>query len=73
MAIFAQWVIIGLFIPFISWEIQPWLKGLIVGELGMLPFMIIAFYRSKKSIIPMAIMAAILGTLIAVASEYFMA
>ena len=56
MAIFTQWVVIGLLIPFVNWEIALWLKGLIIGELGMLPFLIIAFYRSKKSIIPTIIM-----------------
>lgn len=71
MAIFAQWVVMGLLIPFVHWEIAPWLKGAIIGELGMLPFMIIAFYRSKKSILPTIIMAAILGAAIAVAASYF--
>ncbi len=70
MAIFAQWVVMGLLIPFVNWEIAPWLRGLIIGELGMFPFMIIAFYRSKKSIFPTIIMAAVLGITIAVAGSY---
>ncbi len=70
MAIFAQWVVMGLLIPFINWEIPIWLKGIIIGELGMFPFMIIAFYRSKKSILPTIFMAAFLGAAIAVAASY---
>lgn len=70
LAIFAQWVIIGVLIPFVSWEIPVWSKGLIIGELGMVPFMIIAWYRNKKSIIPTALMAAVLGTAIALGHNY---
>lgn len=71
LAIFCQWILLGLVIPFIEWDTDPWLSGLILGELGMLPFMIQARYRNKKAVIPMMIMAGILGVAIAVAGEYF--
>ena len=59
--VFAQWVFIGLVIPFINWDIQPWLKGLIIAEIGMIPVMIIAFYRNKKRVPSIAFFAALLG------------
>ncbi len=70
-AIFCQWVFLGLVIPFISWDTEPWLTGLILGELGMLPFAIQALYRNKKAVIPMILFAGILGIAIGVAGEYF--
>ncbi len=70
-AIFCQWVFLGLVIPFIRWDLSPWLTGLILGELGMLPFMIQVLYRNKKAALPMMIFAGILGIAIGVAGDYF--
>ena len=69
-AIFAQWVFIGLLIPFINWDILFWLKGLLIAELGMIPFLIIAYHRNKKSIVPIIGMAAFLGLLISFSNQY---
>lgn len=71
LAIFVQWVFLGLIIPFLAWGTDPWLTGLIVAEAGMLPFMIQALYRNKKAVLPMFIFAGILGIAIGVAGEYF--
>ncbi len=71
MAIFAQWFLLGMVIPFVSWNIQPWLKGLILGELGMLPFMIQLYFRNRKAIPGTAFAAAILGMAIAFGGNYF--
>lgn len=68
---FVHWVVLGLIIPFVHWDIDPWLKGLIIGELVSLPVMIIVFAQDKKSVIPMSIMSAILGVGVAVAGAYF--
>lgn len=61
LSAFVHWVVLGLVIPFVSWGIQPWLKGLIIGELVTLPVMIIVAKNNKKALIPMVIMSAILG------------
>lgn len=71
IAIFCQWLFLGLIIPFLSWDLEPWLTGLIAGELGMLPFAIQALYRNPKAVIPSMIMAGILGIAIGVAGDYF--
>ena len=70
LAIFSQWVILGLLIPFVDWDMPPMFKGLIIGVLGMIPFMVIAFYRNRKTVFKMAISAAILGALIGISSNY---
>lgn len=71
LAIFCQWVFLGLVIPFISWNTEPWLTGLILGEAGMIPFAIQALYKNKKSVLPMLLFAGILGIAIGIAGDYF--
>ncbi|NOU18708.1 MAG: hypothetical protein HOO91_14215 [Bacteroidales bacterium] len=68
---FVHWVVLGLIIPFVHWEIQPWLKGLIIGELSVIPIMIIVLAKDKKALIPMSIFSAILGIGVAVAGSIF--
>jgi len=67
--VFAQWVFIGLIVPFISWDLPPWLKGLIVAQLGMVPLILLAYGRAKKSPVPIVIFAAILGVGIGVLND----
>ncbi len=66
---FVHWVVLGTIIPFVSWDIQPWLKGLLIGELVSLPVMILVFAKDKKSVIPISIFSAILGIGCAVAGS----
>jgi hypothetical protein len=68
---FVHWVVLGLIIPFVHWDMQPWLKGLIIGELTTLPVMIIVFPKDKKALIPMVAFSAILGIGVAVAGSIF--
>jgi len=68
---FTHWVVLGLIIPFVQWNIDPWLKGLIIGELTTLPIMIIVGKNDKKSLIPMVIFSAILGMGVAIAGSKF--
>jgi hypothetical protein len=68
---FLHWVILGLIIPFVSWDIQPWLKGIIIGELATLPVMIIVSQKDRKSVIPISIFSALLGIGVAIAGAKF--
>jgi len=68
---FVHWVALGLIIPFVHWDIQPWLKGLIIGVLMTLPVMIIVLPKDKKSLIPIFIFSAILGVGVGVAGSIF--
>ncbi len=61
---FIQWVVLGLIIPYVNWDIQPWLKGLIIAELAALPILVLVFAKEPKSIIPIIIFSAILGAVV---------
>ena len=69
--VFAQWVFIGLLIPFVNWPFAGWLKGLIIGVLGMIPVAIIACHRNKKRVPAILLFAAILGAAIGYTSSIF--
>ena len=71
LSAFTHWVVMGLIIPFVSWNIPAWLKGLIIAEISVIPALFIVVSKDKKAIIPMTVMSAILGILIGFASEYF--
>ncbi len=68
---FAHYFALGLIIPFINWEIAPWLKGLIIALLTAIPFMIIVYPKDKKAIFPMFVFSLILGSGIGIAGSTF--
>ncbi|MBI9050264.1 MAG: hypothetical protein JEZ00_12650 [Anaerolineaceae bacterium] len=68
---FVHWLVLGLIIPFVHWNMQPWLKGLIIAELSAIPIMIMVYPQDKKSILPMAIFSAVLGIGVALAGAKF--
>lgn len=71
LSAFSHWVVLGLIIPFISWNIYPWLKGLIIAEISAIPILLIVASKDKKAIIPITIMSAILGIAVAIAGKTF--
>lgn len=71
LSAFMHWLVLGLIIPFVDWNIDPWLKGLIIGELSAIPVMVSIYSDDKKSIIPIILMAAILGIGVAIAGARF--
>ena len=58
---FVHYFVLGLIIPFVSWEITPWLKGIIISFLCALPVMIIVYPKDKKALIPMIAFSIVLG------------
>ncbi len=58
---FIHYFALGLIIPFVSWGIAPWIKGIIISLLSAIPIMIIVYPVDKKAIIPMIVLALILG------------
>lgn len=56
--------------PYLFLGLPFWAKGLLVSELGMLPFMIIAFHRRKRSIIPTLVLAGIIGMALSFALSF---
>ncbi|HBZ65771.1 MAG TPA: hypothetical protein DEO70_02965 [Bacteroidales bacterium] len=68
---FIQWIVLGLIIPYVNWDMQPWLKGLIIAELAALPIMVLVFAKEPKSIIPIIVFSAILGIAVGLAGARF--
>lgn len=68
---FFHYFILGVIIPFVNWDIEPWLKGIIISSLAALPIMIIVYQKDKKALIPMSIFAIVLGAGIGFAGGYF--
>ena len=68
---FLQYFALGLIIPFVSWDLHPCVKGLIIAELMAIPVMILVFPSDRKAVIPMTIFAAILGAGIGISGAYF--
>ena len=66
-----QWIVLGLIIPYVNWDMQPWLKGLIIGVMTALPIIILVFAKEPKSIIPIIIFSAILGVAVGLAGARF--
>ena len=71
LSAFTHWIVLGLIIPFVSWNIAPWLKGLIIAEISAIPILLIVVPDDKKAIIPISIMSAILGIGVGLAGAYF--
>lgn len=68
---FVHYFVLGLIIPFVGWDIAPWLKGIVISLLFALPVMIIVYPKDKKAIIPMIVFALILGAGIGIAGAKF--
>jgi len=71
LSAFFHWLVLGLIIPFVSWDIAPWLKGLIIAEISSIPILLIVAPKDKKAIIPISIMSAVLGIGVGLAGAYF--
>ncbi len=71
LSAFFHWVVLGLIIPFVSWDISAWLKGLIIGEISAVPVLFMVAAEDKKAIIPITLMSAVLGMGIGIAGSYF--
>jgi hypothetical protein len=68
---FVHWIVLGMIIPFVNWDMTPWLKGLLIAEITSLPVMIIVFAKEPRSIIPISIFSAFLGSLVGIAGAWF--
>jgi hypothetical protein len=69
---FSAWVILGVFIPRIDLVPIPFLNGIIVALLFILPTLCLVFKEEKKGVIPIIIMTIILGAFIGVVSQIFL-
>lgn len=68
---FIHYFALGIIIPFVNWDMEPWLKGIIIALLMSLPVMVIVYSKDKKAILPMIIFALVLGAGIGMAGAKF--
>ena len=68
---FIHYFVLGLIIPFVNWELTPWLKGMVISLMMALPVMVIVYSKDKKAIIPMTIFSLVLGAGIGIAGAKF--
>ncbi|MFH2060064.1 MAG: hypothetical protein ABIJ59_14335 [Pseudomonadota bacterium] len=68
---FIYWIVLALIIPYVNWDIQPWLKGLLIAEMTAIPIMIIVFPQDPKALIPMIIFSAVLGAGVGISGAKF--
>lgn len=71
LSAFLHWIVLGLIIPYVDWNMAPWLKGLLIAELSAVPMMILVFPQDPKAIIPMLVFSAILGIAVGIAGHHF--
>ncbi len=71
LSAFSHWVVLGLLIPFVSWNMAPWIKGLIIAEISAIPILFMVAKEDKKAIIPITIMSAFLGIAVGIAGNFF--
>jgi hypothetical protein len=68
---FTHYFVLGLVIPFVSWNLEPWLTGIIVSFLSAMPVMVLVFAKDRKAIIPMILFSVVLGACIGLAGATF--
>ncbi len=71
LSAFTHWLVLGLIIPFVSWPVAPWLKGLLIAELSAVPLLFMIAPTDKKAMIPITVMSAVLGIAVGIAGDIF--
>ncbi len=66
---FAHWIVIGILVPYVNWDITPWAKGLLVALLMIIPPLIMIYPQNKKALFPMVLSSIVLGAGVGVAGS----
>ncbi len=66
-----HWIILGIIISYVSFDMRGWLKGLIIAILSSLPITILVLKDDPKNVIPITIMSIILGSAVGIAGDRF--
>lgn len=66
-----HWIVLGIVIPSVEWDMAPWLKGAILGLMLLLPVAALVFPQDKKALIPMTFFSIILGAGVGAAGAAF--
>jgi hypothetical protein len=68
---YAHWVILGLLIPFVNWNLASWLKGIVLAILLAIPVIILTFENGFGQVLPILVASAVLGAPGGVAGEKY--
>lgn len=68
---FAQWVALGLIIPYVTWRMPAWLRGMCVALLAAVPVVIIVSDNEPVSAVPILVFSAVLGSAVGLAGAKF--
>jgi hypothetical protein len=71
LSAFLHYFALGVIIPFVQWDMAPWLKGILIALITTVPIMVIVFPKDKKAIVPMVVFALVLGAAIGWAGAKF--
>lgn len=71
LSVFIHWVFLGFIIPYVKWDMHPWLKGLLIAELSSLPVIITMIQKEPKSVVGIIIFSAVLGSISGIAGAKF--
>jgi len=71
LSAFIHWIVLGLIIPFVNWNIPSWIKGSIIGILTAVPVTIITMETGFKSILPILVASVILGAFVGSAGKKY--
>lgn len=71
LSAFSHWVVLGVIIPWVDWDMVPWMKGMIIALLTLIPVASLVFPQDKKAIIPMVLFSLILGAGAGWAGDFF--
>ncbi|MEZ5560101.1 MAG: hypothetical protein R3E86_16335 [Pseudomonadales bacterium] len=63
-ATFAQWLLLGLAIPFVEWSLPPLLTGLLFGVSGMIPLLFLYGRGDRQAVVTTVLYGAGLGTVL---------
>ena len=66
---FIQWVAAAFVITHIQFGVESWLKGLIVAVLMALPVIVLVMKNDVKSVMPILVMSAILGSVVGLVGD----
>jgi hypothetical protein len=64
LSAFVHWVVIGIIVPYVNWNMHPCVKGLLIAVMLALPIMLIVAKEDVNAVIPILISSIILGTIL---------
>jgi hypothetical protein len=64
-----HWCVLGIIIPFVKWNVKPWLKGVIIATISAFPVIVITLEEDYSSVLPILFSSVILGALTGIVSN----